>query len=130
MRSENGEIRITTDHPELPALSIPLLVRVRSLVDVLPPRISVAHVAGSAPSVARVTLRHGALKRFHVTDAKVLGAPGVSARVISEQPAAMQVIEITLPDGALASGAHAAELVVSTNSRNDSPRSVSRSRFE
>lgn len=114
-RSESGEVVLTTDHPELAQLALPLRVRVRSLIEVLPPRVTLAHRIDMPRSAARVTLRHGALRRFKIESVRLDGVPGATARSLGDQAAATQMIEIALEGGALAPGRYEATLVIETS---------------
>ncbi|GAB4222263.1 MAG: hypothetical protein Kow0062_18840 [Acidobacteriota bacterium] len=100
-RTEAGEVRIATDHPDLPRLDLPLRVRIRPRFRVLPPRLVLRRPAGAAPFDARVTVRHGAGRRFRLASASLVPPlEGVTLAVPGEgERRSTQVVSLHVAPG-------------------------------
>jgi len=114
--SESATVKVETNHPERPEVSIPVRIRVRPLVAATPRALYVRHQPGRERTTARVTLTHGARKPFRVTSAELVGQfPGTSVRVVSERPGGAQVLEVTVSGQDLPAGTYRGRVVVHTN---------------
>jgi len=115
-RSETATVKVVTNHPERPELSIPVRIRVRRLVQATPRAVYVRHEAGRERTTARVTLTHGARKPFRVTSAELIGQfPETSVRVVSARPGGAQVLEVTVTGKELPEGTYRGQIVAHTD---------------
>jgi len=114
--AETATVKVETNHPERPEVSIPVRIRVRPLVGTTPRALYLRHQPGRERTTARVTLTHGARKPFRVTSAELVGQfPGTSVRIVSEKPGGAQVLEVAVTGKDLPAGTYRGRIVAHTN---------------
>jgi len=114
--SETATVKVETNHPDRPEVSIPVRLRVRPLVQPVPRALYVRLQPGRDRATARVTLTHGARKPFRVTGAELVGQfPGASVRVVSAKPGGSQVLEVVVAGRDLPAGTYRGRVVAHTD---------------
>jgi hypothetical protein len=115
-RVDRGVVRVKTNHPEAPQIDLPLRIMISELLEVLPQRVTIHHRSPRERSATRVTVRHGARRKFRIEDVRVEGnLPGVSARILSRRAMGTQIVETSVEGYDLANGRYAGELVIETS---------------
>ncbi|MDQ7087395.1 MAG: hypothetical protein Q9Q13_05840 [Acidobacteriota bacterium] len=115
-RSEVGTLRVVTNHPERPEMSLPIRIRVTPAIQAQPARLNIRVQAGDPPLLRGITLRNTRRKPFRATSIDVTGnLAGLSASVTTDRPRPVQRLEIRIDTSALRPGIYAGRLVVHTN---------------
>jgi hypothetical protein len=115
--AQAARLRIKTNHPERPVLSIPLTLRIRPALIVRPQRVVLTATARQTGQPRRVvTLRHGGRAPYRLTGLSVEGdLPGVTATRRRDVRAAVQQIDVVLDPKELEPGIHRGHLLVQTD---------------
>jgi hypothetical protein len=101
-----GTLRLKTNDPQAPDVSLPYTVRVRPLIEARPVavRMWLSPVRGNEGRAAMVTLRHNAREGFAITGVETSHPQIFVGAAISTGSAARQAIQISLIDGLDAEG--------------------------
>lgn len=111
-----GTVRVKTNHPAKPEVTLPLSISVQPVLRPVPPVLNVHRLPGVESAVGRVSLAHGANRAFRATGVELKGdLAGCTAKVLNEGPAAVQVIEVTSSGPPPAAGVHTGTAVVATD---------------
>jgi hypothetical protein len=97
----NGALRLKTNDPEAPELSLPYMVRVRPMIEVRPAavRMWLSPEGGMHGRSAIVALRHNQGKEFAITGVTTSHPDIFKAAANSAGSAARQIIRVSLIDG-------------------------------
>jgi len=96
-----GRLRLKTNDPEAPELSVPYMVRVRPLIEIRPAavRMWLSPVRGTEGRSAIVSLRHNGGGEFAITGVEVSHPEIFVAAANSTGSAARQVVRVGLTEG-------------------------------
>jgi hypothetical protein len=114
LRNETSTLKLLTNHPERPELTLRTYISVRAAVEPIPRSVQLQGTRGR-PSSTQVQFRHGANRPFQLASVKLAGdLPGVTARISSSRPLSTQRVEILVHGSNLPAGVHQGKLVVET----------------
>lgn len=114
--SLTAQLKIATNHPDKPELTMPLTVNVQPIVRVTPPRLQVRRDPTAAEATARINLAHAHSKPFRVQNVAVKGdLPGCTASVASGAAGPVQVIEVHSAGEAPAAGIYNGTVMATTD---------------
>ena len=97
--NHNGVIGLATDHPELPRLEVPLIVRVRPLIDVRPAMVQLwLPDGGPDRTSALVRLSHAGRQSFEITAVEVADPSSITAQVVGTGARQIHSLRVALTD--------------------------------
>ncbi len=106
--NHNGIVTFTTNHPEVTQLEVPVYVRVRSVIDLRPQRVTLwPSEAGPHGTTTLVRLSHNARGTFEVNSVEVSDPKLLTAELQSQGAQQMHSVRITLADGIALNGSNA-----------------------
>jgi hypothetical protein len=101
----NDVIVLTTNDPKAPRLELPLVVRVRPLIDVRPNPVRLWPPDGGPDgSSALVRLGHGGRLKFEIRGVEVADPSLISAEVVSQGAQQIHSLRVALKDGVAVDG--------------------------
>ncbi len=111
-----GTVRLVTNSPDKPEITLPLTVQFRPALRTTPDRVGVIRTDEAAPGQGQVTILHSSNKTFRATGVALAGdLPGCTARVISEQATAAQVVRVECAGPLPSQGMHQGTLTATTD---------------
>jgi hypothetical protein len=97
--NHSGVIALATNQPELPRLEIPLIVRIRPLIDVRPSLVQLwLPDGGPDRTTALVRLSHVGRQQFEITAVEVADPSTITAQVVSGGPQQLHSLRVALAD--------------------------------
>lgn len=97
--NQSGMIALATNHPDLARLEIPLIVRVRPLIDVRPAVVQLwLPDGGPDRTTALVRLNHGGRQPFEITGVEVADPTRITARLVSDGAQQLHSLQVAVAD--------------------------------
>jgi hypothetical protein len=112
----SGNVKVLTNSPEKPEIVLPLTVQFRPALRTTPDRVGVIRSDAALPGQGQVTILHSSNRTFRATGVTLAGdLPGCTAKVISEQATAAQVVRVDCAGPLPSQGMHQGTLTATTD---------------